>query len=619
MKLRFPIAWKLIVVTVLILLAATISIAINTSEMFKDVSGRREEDFNRSIAQAIASQVDSKVRANIQKSTVYGGMVLSSIKSERNTGPDIARWTGKSGRSFIVAASQDPELISLSLYRRKGKKTFMVGRYTNNRFLDQYSLNQTYLSRLNKKKPFPSAAVFGGNPLMRNRSIPGGAPILSLGVPLLKDSRGVVEYIVVADFDLAVIQKPFLEDSIRNIFLVDKDGLVIAHRDDRLVLENTSLSTNRVVSQAIKSRVNSGQRRYQNRKDGATYIASFAKAVFGLTIISEAPESVILEPAKKVEKQVYMITGIAVSVAFFIVYVFSQTLTGPIKKLVVLSKYVAKGFFDFRACQYIRSADEVGTLAVAFDNMIIGLQERDKVKNLFGKLHGDSVAEEMLSGETSIGGSKKNVAVFFSDIRSFTKFSESRSPEEVVQMLNEYFEVMVSVIYKHGGIVDKFIGDAIMAIWGAPRSTGKDPLAATSACIEMRIELDKLNQRRIARGEEAIMIGMGLHYGEAISGTIGSEDRMEYTVIGDSVNMAARIEASTKAFGTDLLLSEDIAAMVSTDFMLEETSRVSVKGKSEPLKIYKVNGYKTAQGDQPVVTPYSAYQAESADKVKIED
>jgi adenylate cyclase len=294
-----------------------------------------------------------------------------------------------------------------------------------------------------------------------------------------------------------------------------------------------------------------------------------------------------------------------------------MTLTGPIKKLVILSRYIAKGVFDFKATHYIKSADEVGSLAFAFDNMVTGLQERDKVKNLFGKLHGDSVAEEMLSGEASVGGTEKQVAVFFSDIRSFTKFSESRTPEQIVAMLNEYFEVMVGVIYKHGGIVDKFIGDAIMAIWGAPKSTGNDPLSAVNASIEMRIELDKLNTKRIARGEPAIMIGMGLHYGSAISGTIGSEDRMEFTVIGDAVNMAARIEASTKAFGTDLLLSEDIANAVKDHFILEATSKVEVKGKSEPLTIYKCNGYKTPNGDKIIETPYSSYEASGADKVKI--
>ena len=517
----------------------------------------------------------------------------------------------------MVAASQEPEVVSVELYKR-GSST-STARYIGEQYLAQYSLNSSYIDRLNKRKSFPINAIYSGEPVLVNRSIPKGAPIISVGVPLLKSKSGKVSHVAVVNFDLSVIQKSFTEDSIRNIFLVDRSGRVVAHSDEGLVMKNARLNTNPVVSSALKSPISTGQKRYFDSVKNETFIASFSKAIYGLTVISEAPESIILEPAKKVRRQVFMISGIAVSVAFFIVFVFSQTLTGPIKKLVVLSRYIARGVFDFRATHYIRSVDEVGSLAMAFDHMVVGLQERDKVKNLFGKLHGDSVAEEMLSGEAAVGGSKKEVAVFFSDIRSFTKFSESRSPEEVVTMLNEYFEVMVKVIYKHGGIVDKFIGDAIMAIWGAPRSTGNDPLAATKACVEMRIELNKLNERRLARGEEAIMIGMGLHFGEAISGTIGSEDRMEYTVIGDSVNMAARIEASTKAFGTDLLLSDDIAMKVANDFILEETSKVSVKGKSEPLKIYKVNGYKTPQGDVEVVTPYSVYEAEAADKVKIED
>ncbi len=258
-------------------------------------------------------------------------------------------------------------------------------------------------------------------------------------------------------------------------------------------------------------------------------------------------------------------------------------------------------------------------LAWAFDGMTQGLKERDKVKNLFNKFHGASVTDNLLEGgELQLGGVKKQVAVFFSDIRGFTAFSENKTPEEVVGMLNEYFQEMVKVIYAHHGIVDKFIGDAIMAIWGAPKSTGDDAYQAVMACIEMRIALDELNKKRMARGDVPIKIGMGLHYGEAISGTIGSDDRMEFTVIGDTVNMASRIESSTKAFGTDLLLSEDIAGFVRERFVLEEAGSAEVKGKTEPLKFYKVRGYIGQNGEEFLVkTEWSDYEAEKADKVKV--
>jgi adenylate cyclase len=213
---------------------------------------------------------------------------------------------------------------------------------------------------------------------------------------------------------------------------------------------------------------------------------------------------------------------------------------------------------------------------------------------------------------------KKTACVFFSDIRGFTSFSETRTAEQVVSMLNEYFTVMVKIINDNGGVVDKFIGDAIMAVWGTPQTTGDDPYNAVKACLEMRLGLLALNETRMARGEEPIKIGMGLHYGDLISGTVGSQDRMEFTVIGDTVNMASRIESSTKAFGTDLLLSDDLAKNVAGRVMLEEAGSAEVKGKSEPLKFFKVRGFIGPDGrETPITTPYSDFEAEKADKVKV--
>jgi len=262
--------------------------------------------------------------------------------------------------------------------------------------------------------------------------------------------------------------------------------------------------------------------------------------------------------------------------------------------------------------------DEVTELASAFDNMTEGLKERDKVKNLFNKFHGSSVTDDLMKGDLSLGGSSKDVVIFFSDIRGFTAFSEKRPPEEVVEMLNEYFGVMVGIINKNHGVVDKFIGDAIMAVWGAPKSSEKDAHHAVTACLEMRKALEELNVKKLARNQPAINIGMGLHSGLAISGTIGSNERMEYTVIGNTVNTGSRIEASTKAFGADLLISDTVLERVGEDFKTEYVGAAEVKGRSEPLKLFKVRGYKAQSGEYvDVTTPYSDYEPEHADKVKI--
>src|SRR5262249_45775138 len=152
--------------------------------------------------------------------------------------------------------------------------------------------------------------------------------------------------------------------------------------------------------------------------------------------------------------------------------------------------------------------------------------------SLFSKFHGSSVTDDLMQGEVGLGGQRKEVIVFFSDIRGFTAFSEKRSPEEVVEMLNEYFGVMVGIINRYGGVVVKIIGDAIMASGGAQKPGPDEAQRAVRVCLPMREGLRELNDPRFPRGKPPIMIGMGLHAGPAISGTIGSDERMEYTVIG---------------------------------------------------------------------------------------
>ncbi|MCK6598245.1 MAG: adenylate/guanylate cyclase domain-containing protein, partial [Bdellovibrionaceae bacterium] len=157
-----------------------------------------------------------------------------------------------------------------------------------------------------------------------------------------------------------------------------------------------------------------------------------------------------------------------------------------------------------------------------------------------------------------------------------------------------------------------------MAVWGVPKSSPKDAQNAVKACLEMRKALAELNEKRLKRNESPIQIGMGLHYGTAISGTIGSEERMEYTIIGNTVNTGSRIESSTKAFGSDLLVSDTVLEKVKDDFLSEFAGAAEVKGRSEPLKLHKIRGFKKVNGEfEIVVTPYSDYEPEAADKVKI--
>jgi adenylate cyclase len=178
------------------------------------------------------------------------------------------------------------------------------------------------------------------------------------------------------------------------------------------------------------------------------------------------------------------------------------------------------------------------------------------------------------------------VAVLFSDIRGFTALSEDMRPDDVARLLSEYFSVMVEVVFRHNGTLDKFIGDAIMAQWGAPIAGTDDAGSAMAAALEMMRELDTLNAKWRAQGRPALQIGVGLNYGESFAGYIGSERRLEYTVIGDAVNTASRLCAAAE--GGEILLSGEMRAALSAPPPMVERGTMELRGKSQPIPVYSV-------------------------------
>jgi adenylate cyclase len=241
-----------------------------------------------------------------------------------------------------------------------------------------------------------------------------------------------------------------------------------------------------------------------------------------------------------------------------------------------------------------RERDELGLLALDFNAMVRGLIERDHLRETFGRYVTRQVADHLLAGKVELGGELVPVTVLFSDIRSFTSISERMAPRELLDFLNVYFSGMVESVMKHDGVVDKFIGDAIMAVFGAPVPHANDPLNAIKAALEMRDRLAKMNDTFRARGLPEIRSGIGLHAGEVIAGNMGHVDRMEYTVIGDTVNLASRLEGMTKELGVDVLISEDLHAQVAGLVDAEPLRRIHVKGRAQDVMVYRLKGLRDA-------------------------
>ncbi|MGE0550947.1 MAG: adenylate/guanylate cyclase domain-containing protein [Kofleriaceae bacterium] len=240
----------------------------------------------------------------------------------------------------------------------------------------------------------------------------------------------------------------------------------------------------------------------------------------------------------------------------------------------------------------VRTGDELEDLATGFNEMVDGLAERDKLKTTFGKYMTEAVFEHVMAGRVQLGGETFTATILFSDIRSFTAISEKMDAKQLVGLLNEYFTEMVDVVMQEDGVVDKYIGDAIMAVFGAPVPRPGSAASAVRAAVGMREALVALNAKLVERGDKPIETGIGIHTGEVVAGNIGSEKRMEYTVIGDTVNLASRLESATKELGVSVLISQDTYDLVNDQFELRPVKEITVKGREQPVMTYEVLGRK---------------------------
>jgi adenylate cyclase len=265
---------------------------------------------------------------------------------------------------------------------------------------------------------------------------------------------------------------------------------------------------------------------------------------------------------------------------------------------------------DYVHVQGVDTGDELEDLANGFNTMVDGLKEGEKLRRTFAKYQASSVLEYLLAGKVELGGESLRVTILFSDIRSFTTISEKMDPQQLVALLNEYFTEMVGIVMNEGGEVDKYIGDAIMATFGAPVPKPNDAVNAVRAAVKMRRALRELNERLAARGMPTLRTGIGVHTGEVVAGNIGSERRMEYTVIGDAVNLASRLETSTKDLGVNVLISEDTYALTSHVIEARPVKEITVKGRKAPVMTYEVLGLK----GEPLLE-----QSESAKSVRARD
>lgn len=383
------------------------------------------------------------------------------------------------------------------------------------------------------------------------------------------------------------------------IFALDEDSnVVLATSDFKLGIEEKS-----ALFTYQKEGISGWQSMRVNQKSRVGY--GFFFEPFGWYILVTEDEEAFYKESRDILERTAVVLAVTILVSIILLIYFSGFLTRPMTKIVLAMKKIIITS-DMSGRVPVEYKDEIGALAQTFNIMVgelekahrqikqfalktvIAQRNEHKVRTIFERYVPKDVIESIFENpEKMLVGDMRLIVILFTDIRGFTTISEQYRPDQLVEVLNRYFEILVDIITSHNnGIVDKYIGDAAMAFFGAPKKRPDDAVEAVYAALEIQEALLIFNKELIDDGRSPFKTGIGLNYGYVTIGNMGSEKKMDYTIIGDPVNLASRLESLTKQYHQDVIFSESIYRKVQDKLPCRMLDIVQVKGKTEGVKIY---------------------------------
>ncbi|OGR44561.1 MAG: hypothetical protein A2X35_00425 [Elusimicrobia bacterium GWA2_61_42] len=372
------------------------------------------------------------------------------------------------------------------------------------------------------------------------------------------------------------------EKAISSALVFDAYGKALSHSDPEKIGEQDlsaeaarALAAGSALTQELPAR------------DGKSYYISapinMGKARLGTAAVLVTHQS-LSAALKGARNRLLLLSAAALLIALLGTVLIVNWFTRPIPLLSRAAKAIGEGKLDAEVGWH--GSDEIGLLASAFDDMAKGLRERDRIRQVFGRYVSRDVADTLLKDTVELAGERREIAVLFADIRDFSKLSLEMSPEQTVSMLNDYFSRMTQVVQTFGGSVDKFIGDGLLALFGAPVRLEGAAAKALRAAVRMRDSVEVFNAERKLKGLPQIQVGLCVTFGPAVVGTVGSEDRAEYTAIGPPVNLAARLEGLNKRLGTTIIVSREVRENLGPEFIFKELGDHPVRGWEKPVTVY---------------------------------
>lgn len=339
----------------------------------------------------------------------------------------------------------------------------------------------------------------------------------------------------------------------------------------------------------------------EERKNFDAEVRDVRRELARFTERSAIRASELQEQARRMNWAITLTAGV-LGLAF--ASMFTRSLVKPVRRLLQGTKSVEQGNLAIELA--VSTADEIAALTKSFNHMVAELRQKELIKDTFGKYVDPRIVKGLIEDQRlAQAGERRTMTVFFSDLEGFTSLSERLTPEHVVRVLNRYFALMSQPINQHQGILDKYLGDGIMAFWGPPfTSETEHPDLACRAALEQIAKLEEFRQMLpellgLRKGLPTINLRIGIATGDVTVGSIGSEFSKGYTVIGDTVNLAARLETANKQYGTHILISEDTWKLAQASIEVRELDYVRVVGKSDPVRVFEVlaekNGLTPAQ------------------------
>lgn len=598
----WPIAVKLALTVMTVALLPMLVVAQYNLQQGTAITAKSELEELEQLASSVGRQLDQLVKDTRHTISYFSWSEDVIRLANLPDSTTRARVEDRMGR--LLTANADLELFMV--LDRDGavlaaSKPHYVGRQLHFRdYFKEAVVGKDFVSDLEVGTASNSAGLYFSSPI---RSYAGRVA----GVAVLKLKGDAVSQIM-AD---TRARQPTLAT-----FLVDSHGVFIYHSDKRAMYHSLQPLSAAVEQKLVDEKRfgvdvksipsfdlpalagpllqarQAGHASYVSPITGVPEIAGFAplREVDWRIGVAES-EEVYSAPLRQLYRDAVLSVAVVGMLCILIAFLFARSFTRPLKALTEAARAVESGELG-RAKVQLTARDELGRFALTFNAMIDGIQARQRERDIFGRMVSPEVREKLLNGELKLGGENLRVSVLFSDIRGFSTMSERMSPHDVVLLLNEYLTEMTEAVRPFGGYVNNFIGDAIVVVFGAPDARSDCEWSAICAAQAMKQRLRELNARRAELGDPPLQTGIGISTGKVVAGQIGSLERFMYTVIGDAVNVAARLEDLTKRFeGNPILLNATTwqgSKAHHHEIRLVDEGPQQVKGREEPVHVYAI-------------------------------